>query len=245
MYGLYNLVAGVVAMLSFLNNSMTVSTQRFMSVAMGEKNEEKINSIYNTSFLLHLLLGLLVVVAFETIGLFAIDRLNIIPERVWCAKIIYQLLIFSTFAKIVSVPFDALVNAKEDMLPFSVIELIDSVLMLAVALSIAYISGDKLIYYGACVAFISVLTFFMKYGWCRYAYKDYCIQLNTYRGKFIIKEMVGWMESFCRSCNDWKESRCCSYYKYFLRYNSKCSIWGCEPDKWCSWTFFCYISKGH
>ena len=41
-YGLYNLVAGVVAMLSFLNNSMTVSTQRFMSVAMGEKNEEKI-----------------------------------------------------------------------------------------------------------------------------------------------------------------------------------------------------------
>mgnify|MGYP001514753064 FL=1 len=78
-YGLYNLVAGVVAMLSFLNNSMTVSTQRFMSVAMGEKNEEKINSIYNTSFLLHLLLGLLVVVAFETIGLFAIDRLNIIP----------------------------------------------------------------------------------------------------------------------------------------------------------------------
>ena len=161
-YGLYNLVAGVVAMLSFLNNSMTVSTQRFMSVAMGEKNEVKINSIYNTSFLLHLLLGLLVVVAFETIGLFAIDRLNIIPERVWCAKIIYQLLIFSTFAKIVSVPFDALVNAKEDMLPFSVIELIDSVLMLAVALSIAYISGDKLIYYGACVAFISVLTFFMK-----------------------------------------------------------------------------------
>ena len=70
-YGLYNLVAGVVAMLSFLNNSMTVSTQRFMSVAMGEKNEEKINSIYNTSFLLHLLLGLLVVVAFETIGLFS------------------------------------------------------------------------------------------------------------------------------------------------------------------------------
>ena len=84
-YGLYNLVAGVVAMLSFLNNSMTVSTQRFMSVAMGEKNEEKINSIYNTSFLLHLLLGLLVVVAFVTYVLFAIDRLNIFPERVGCA----------------------------------------------------------------------------------------------------------------------------------------------------------------
>ena len=66
-YGLYNLVAGVVAMLSFLNNSMTVSSQRFMSVAMGERNERNINSIYNTSFLLHLGLGLVVVVVFEVL----------------------------------------------------------------------------------------------------------------------------------------------------------------------------------
>ena len=190
-YGLYNLVAGVVTMLSFLNNSMTVSSQRYMSVAMGERNDDKINSIYNTSFLLHLVLGLLIVIAFEIIGLFAIDRLNILPERMWCAKVIYQFLILSTFAKIVAVPFDALVNAKEDMLPFSIIELIDSVLMLSVAFSIAYIPGDKLIYYGICVAFISVLTFFMKYGWCRYAYKDYRIKLSEHKGKFQTKEMLG------------------------------------------------------
>ena len=163
-YGLYNLVAGVVAMLAFLNNSMTVSSQRFMSVAMGAKNEENINSIYNTSFLLHLVLGVLVVIAFEIIGIFAIDRLNIPFERIWCAKVIFQFLILSTFSKIIAVPFDALINAKEDLLVFSIIELIDSILMLAVALSIPLISGDKLIFYGLCVALISVLTFFMKYG---------------------------------------------------------------------------------
>lgn len=190
-YGLYNLVAGVVAMLSFLNNSMTVSSQRYMSVAMGEKNEEKINLIYNTSFLLHLGLGLLIVILFEVIGLFAIERLNIPPDRMWCAKIIFQFLILSTFAKIVAVPFDALVNAREDMLPFSIIELIDSVLLLSVALTISYFPGDKLIFYGVCVASISVLTFFMKYGWCRYSYKDCKINLKAYRGKFHTKEMLG------------------------------------------------------
>lgn len=190
-YGLYNLVAGVVAMLSFLNNSMTVSSQRYMSVAMGEKNDEKINAIYNTSFLLHLGLGLLVVVAFEVIGLFAIDRLNIPLDRMWCAKVIYQFLILSTFAKIIAVPFDALVNAREDMLPFSIIELIDSVLMLSVAFTIAYFPGDKLIFYGISVAFISVLTFFMKYGWCCYAYKDCRINLKAHKGKFHTKEMLG------------------------------------------------------
>lgn len=190
-YGLYNLVAGVVSMLSFLNQSMTVSSQRYMSVAIGEKKDSKVNIIYNTSFLLHLGLGLLVVVAFEIIGLFAIDRLNIQPERIWCAKVIYQFLILSTFAKIVAVPFDALVNANEDMLPFSIIELIDSILMLTVAVSIAYIPGDKLIYYGISVAFISILTLFMKYGWCRYAYKDCRINLKKYKGSFYVKEMLG------------------------------------------------------
>ncbi len=190
-YGLYNLVAGVVSMLSFLNVSMTVASQRFMSVAMGEKNEDKINTIYNTSFLLHLILGCMVVIALEIIGLFAIDRLNILPDRVWCAKVIYQFLIFSTFVKILAVPFDALVNAKEDMLPFSVIELVDSIMMLATAFSLLYIHWDKLIFYGLCIAIISALTLLMKYFWCRYAYRNYRIKLYEFKGRLYIKEMSG------------------------------------------------------
>ena len=40
-YGLYNLVAGIIAMLSFFNNSMTVSSQRYMSVAMELKRKRQ------------------------------------------------------------------------------------------------------------------------------------------------------------------------------------------------------------
>jgi len=36
-FGLYNLVAGVIAMLSFVNGALLVSTQRFLSVAFGKK----------------------------------------------------------------------------------------------------------------------------------------------------------------------------------------------------------------
>ena len=190
-YGIYNLIAGVVAMLAFLNNSMTVSSQRYMSVAMGERNNRKINSIYNTSFLLHLGLGFFVILAFEVIGLSAIDKLNILPERLSSAKIIYQFLVLSTFAKIVAVPFDAIMNAHEDMLAFSIIELIDSILMLAVAFSIAYIPGDKLIYYGFCVAAISLFVLLLKYGWCKHAYKECRIKLKDNKGNLRIKEMLG------------------------------------------------------
>ena len=190
-YGLYNLVAGVITMLAFLNNSMTVSSQRYMSVAMGEQNEHKINIVYNTSFVLHLLLGAIVVIALEFIGVFALDSLNIEPSRLSVAQIIYQFLVFSTFAKILSVPFDAIINAYEDMLAFSVIEIIDSILMLLFALSLPFAPIDKLIYYGGCVSLIGILTLFMKYGWCRNTYKNNHIKPFYYKYELKIKEMLG------------------------------------------------------
>ena len=145
-YGLYNLIVGVIAMLAFLNNSLTISSQRYMSVAMGAGDYKKIELIYNTSFYMHFLLGIIVIGIFE-IGSFFIGSLNIEPDRVWCAMIIYQFLIINTFLKIVSVPFDALINAHEDMGVFAVIETIDSVLMLLVALVLKFIPFDKLIFY--------------------------------------------------------------------------------------------------
>lgn len=190
-YGLYNLVAGIVAMLAFLNNSMTVSSQRYMSVAMGEGNKEKINQIYNASFILHVCFAVGVALMLEIIGLPSIGKLNIDPNRLWCAKVIFQFLIISMFSKIIAVPFDAIMNAHEDMLAFSVIELIDSFIMLTIAITLQYISVDKLAFYGFAVAFIAILTLLMKYGWCRRTYKDYRITCKVKVGKPLIKDMLG------------------------------------------------------
>lgn len=190
-YGLYNLVAGIVTMLAFLNNSMTVSTQRYMSVAMGEGNITKINKIYNASFLLHAILSLFIVISLEVFGVPSIGKLNIDPNRIWCAHLIFQFLIVSTFAKVISVPFDAIMNAHEDMLPFSVIELIDSILMLAIAFSLHYVSIDKLAFYGFGVAFIAVLTLVMKYVWCKKTYKNFKLTIKDNVGKNLVKDMMG------------------------------------------------------
>ena len=189
-YGLYNLVAGVVAMLSFLNNSMTVSSQRYMSVAMGANDEQQINSVYNTSFLLHFILGVFVIIGLE-IGAFFIDKLNIEPDRIVAAHIIFQLLILTTFCRIISVPFDSIMNAHEDMLAFSVIELIDSLLMLITAASLQFFKGDKLIFYGLAVLGIAVLTLFMKYSWSHSKYKKYRINLIKYKKRLQLKSMFG------------------------------------------------------
>ena len=75
-YGLYNLVVGVIGMLSFLNASLSLSTQRYMSVSLGAGDEDNIDVIYNTSFFLHLLMGLFVVSMLEC-GAFFIGKLKV------------------------------------------------------------------------------------------------------------------------------------------------------------------------
>lgn len=190
-YGLYNLIAGVVSMLAFLNNAMTVSSQRYMSVAMGGGDNEKINKIFNVSFIMHLNFAVIIAITLEIIGMLSINRLNIEPDRVWCAHLIFQFLVVNLFSKIIAVPFDAIMNAHEDMIAFSVIELIDSGLMLTIAITLQYIHIDKLAFYGLCIALIAIFTLLMKYVWCRTTYKRYRITLKSIKDKVLLKEMTG------------------------------------------------------
>jgi len=43
-YGIYNVVAGVVVLFSFLNNAMATSTQRFLNFNLGKEDTERNNS---------------------------------------------------------------------------------------------------------------------------------------------------------------------------------------------------------
>ena len=189
-YGLYNLIAGVVAMLSFLNNSLAVSSQRYMSVAMGTNDTTRVNDVFNASFKIHLILGVVLVFLLE-LGSFFIDKLNIEPDRIATALIIYQSLIISSFFKIINVPFNAITNAHEDMLAFSLIDVADSLLMLGLAYSLHFLPFDKLVFYGYGVTLISVCYFLMFYLWTRHAYKAFRISFKKTNDRTLIKEMFG------------------------------------------------------
>lgn len=68
-YGLYNVVGGIVTMLSFVNGALSVSTSRFLTYELGKRNKEKLNQTFSASLSLHFLLALLVLFLGETVGL--------------------------------------------------------------------------------------------------------------------------------------------------------------------------------
>lgn len=195
-YGLYQLVAGVIIMLSFINAAMTISTQRYMSVAMGEKQGgDKLNTIYNVSLFLHIVIGITIVVALEILAPFLFHGfLNIEPNRINAAEWIYQFLIISTFFTILSVPFDAELNAYENMAIFALISILDAILRLLLVLALPYMVGDLLIIYGAGMAAIALLNIFIKYSYTRKHYKEMYPSKNHF-DKSTFKNMfsfAGW-----------------------------------------------------
>jgi len=191
-YGLFNLVAGVIAMLAFLNASMTVSTQRFMSVYMGSGDLTKINAVFNASIVLHVIIAFLVFLLFEGASLFLFSGfLNIAPDRIDAAKIVYQFLVISMMFTILSVPFEAIINANENMLALSVISIVDSVLKLALAISLSMISYDKLVFYGLGFTVITVFCMICMMAYTKYKYADIRFNIRRSFSQELFKEMFG------------------------------------------------------
>lgn len=191
-YGLYSLVAGVIAMLSFIRTSMASSTLRYFSVARGEGDVDKLRSYYNSSVTLHLIFGILIVIILEALAPFLFDHfLNIAPERIFAGKIIYQSLIASMFITIMTVPFDAELNAYENMLVFAIVEICDYVFRLLLAFSLQFVTCDKLIWYGLGLIIIPLFNIGFKYVYSHNKYKEFYLVRSLIWNPTILREMLG------------------------------------------------------
>ncbi|MFA5329755.1 MAG: hypothetical protein WC384_18310 [Prolixibacteraceae bacterium] len=190
-FGIFNLVAGAIVMLTFLNNAMAAATQRFMSFAQGEGNEGKQKSIFNVSVVLHFFIGLFIVVLLELAGYFLFKSiLNIDAERMDVAKLIYHFLVVSMFVNVISVPYDAVINAHENMLFVAILGILEAILKLSIALYVTYTGFDKLVSYGFLMAALAILLLLIRRIYCHNKYIEVQINIRKYYDKNLFKEMT-------------------------------------------------------
>lgn len=191
-FGLFNVVGGVIAMLGFLNASMAVATQRFMSFAQGAGNLEKVKLIFNMSTLLHWGIAVVILAVLEIAGYFFFNGvLNIAPERLGVAKIIYQFMVVSTLFTVISVPYEAVITSHENMMVYAVLGIIEAVLKLGIALYITYSAQDHLITYGFLMASLSIFLLVLRRIYCHRYYAECVLQLHHYYDKALLKEISG------------------------------------------------------
>lgn len=166
-YGVYNVVGGIVAMLSFLNFALTAASQRFISFSLGKGSLDELRNVFSTSVSIHALLAFILFLLAETAGLWFVNtQLNIDESRMAAANWVYQFSILTFMTTIISVPYNSCIVAHERMKAFAYISILEALLKLAIAFCLYWGGGDKLILYGALVFGVALVI--------RICYGIYC-----------------------------------------------------------------------
>lgn len=195
-YGVYMLVAGVVSMLGILNSNMSNTSMRFMAHSLGSGDKEKILKTFNTTLFLHFIIAVIVVVLMEIGGWLLFKYLLNIPEgKVFDAKIIFHFMVLTTFITVISVPYDALINAHENLLALSIVDLLGSLLSLAVAIYLTYSNCNLLILYGFLMFLVQLLLRIIKQWYSKVKYEECKIRFRSYVDRSLVKSILsftGW-----------------------------------------------------
>ncbi len=180
-FGIYNLVAGIIVMLSFLNVSLSCSTQRYLSVALGKQNNDLVNETFYNSVVLHFGLGLMIFLLFEIGGYSLIHWvLNIPADKEAVTYIVLQCMSVSSFFSIISSPYQAILNAHENQLASALLGISISVIKFVLAYYLLLYSGNRLVLYSVIMALISVLDIVVLRWYCsRYSETKFKIHRIT------------------------------------------------------------------
>lgn len=194
-FGIYSVVGGFVALFSFLNSAMASSTQRFLTFEIGKGNKKTLNNIFNISINLHVFISLFVLLISETIGVWFLNNKLIIPiERLVAANWVFQFSVFTLILTILSVPYNALIIAREKMNIYAYIGILEVLLKLVIVyLLFTSKNIDKLILFSSLVFLVSLIIRIIYGIYCRKNFTE--SRYKFYWEKNLFKEMAsfaGW-----------------------------------------------------
>lgn len=192
-YGIYVIVGGIVSLLDILNTNMSNTSMRYLAYSLGRKDKNDIIITFNSTLVIHYLIGFLSVLLLEIGGWVMIEFIVDVPaDKMNDARIIYQFMVLSTFISIIAVPYDAVINAHEKIWILSLFDVLISGFMLGIACLLLLYSGNRLVLYGFCLLFVQVLMRVVKVVYA----KHHFVECRKFRKDYVTKEQIKGILSF-------------------------------------------------
>ena len=196
-YGLIGLVGGLVTFVSVFNTILASAVGRFYAVSVGsarkegnyERGLQECQKWFNTALLLHTIVPLCLVVVGYPLGVWAISHILSIPEgRFESCLWIWRFTCCSCVVGMMSVPFNAMYTAKQEIAELTVYGVVSTTLNAIVLCYMASHPGIWLVKYSAWAAIIAVgpqaiITYraFRKYPECKFVGK-FLFNINRLKG---------------------------------------------------------------
>ncbi|WP_143706158.1 lipopolysaccharide biosynthesis protein [Emticicia sp. TH156] len=195
-YGLYDLVTGVVMVFSFLQSSLMVTSTRFFNLALSENNNSHLKDVFGSALYLHRQFALLLFLASETLGIWFLNyRLNISDTKLLEANILFQFSTLSLMFLVTQIPYQSIILAREKMLAFAYISVLEALLKLLVPVALIWVGNIqyKVAIYGGLVFSVGVIIRLIYRNYCRNEFQE--TRTTAVGNKDIVKKMrtfFGW-----------------------------------------------------
>ena len=152
-YGIYNVVAGVVTMFSFLSGAMATASQRYFAFEMGRGDNKALKKTFSVTLCIYLLLAAGIAILAETAGLWFVYNKLVIPV-------------------LLTTPYMASIIAHENMNVYAYVSIAEAALKLGIVFVLRVLPYDKLIVYGILLFAVSFINTALYRGYCKRKYEE-------------------------------------------------------------------------
>lgn len=158
-FGIYNVVGGVVVIFSFVSNTLSSATQRFVSYALGKEDYNLLKKTFRMSATIFIGIGLLLIFFLEIGGtLFLNNQMKIPEDRILAANWVLQFSILTFFITVVTIPFNSILIAYEQMNVYAFLSILECSLKLISAILLERFNCDLLILYSVSIFCLTLLV---------------------------------------------------------------------------------------
>lgn len=173
-YGIYNVVGGIVSLVSFLTTALNNATMRFLSYEMGNGDFARLRDAFAASLNIHIGLAAIVLIIGGILGYAYIVSALVLPQnRLTAALIVYVFSLLFGCISITQTPYTALLMSHESMSVYAYISIIEAVLKLVIVyLLLLFDSVDHLILYSIMVFVVQLLIAMLYRCYCTRKYKE-------------------------------------------------------------------------
>lgn len=190
-YGLYNVIGTIVVNFSFLNGMLSSACSRYFAIELGRNNDEGLKHVFSLNLTLFIILGGVILLLSETLGLWFLNNKMVIPsDRLGAAQWVYQCSIIAFIINMLSTPYRSIIIAREKMKVFAYSSIVEAMLKLAIVFMLLLSPGDKLITYSVLMLLITIGTCGFYFFYCRRCYAECSYALVW--DKPLIKEILGY-----------------------------------------------------
>lgn len=189
-FGILNVVGGVITMMAFLNGSMSVATQRFLTYELGVGEQGQFGKVFSMSVFIHLSIAFVVFILAETIGLWFVNTQLVIPaDRMLAANCVYQASILSVVLGISQTPYNAAIISHERMHIYAWIGLGETFAKLGLVLLLLHYGGDRLAEWAFVMFSVQLAVSVIYHLYCRRRISG--CRVRRVWDKHLLRKMLG------------------------------------------------------